>query len=616
MELQAFGTTVVEYFVTQPDGLQLKDGPDFLYAADALERAKQEVSQSGEHLKLIWAYLQFQRSQSQAQLQAQSTWTPMLSPASYASSLGALYESMRNVQSIPGANGSSSRLDVATFLATQHHPEIPASPDKAWINANSDYTFIVLGRGHPDSFDAMAVGSEKPSAAHGGYLNVVYDDGHVELKSVQDAETALAETEKHCPAGAAEAAGASKLTVAIIPKGEIHSYWKSVHAGAQQAADELGVNIVWKAPLTQRDREQQIALVEQFQLQNINGIVLAPLDKTALVRSVKNAADRKIPVVIIDSPLDGTVGADFVSLVAADNKKAGSAAGDKLAKLLNGKGKLVLLRYMAGSASTEQREQGFLDEIKKHPDIQVISDNQEAGSTTDTAKDKSMQMLDTLRQADGIFCPNESSTLGMLQALRQANLLGKDKKVKFVGFDVTPPLVDAVKAGDIDALVAQNPHKMGYLGVKTCVDYIRGQKIDQNIDVGVELVTPENFNTPAIQNLLNGDVRAVSPSDGANSDANRKSGSDGRAVGSYIGSRHRGGSTIDGINITDLTPGGPMQTYYGLRAGDIVTEIGGTSVKILADPGGYAMAKSFLDEAYANHQRLVVDRNGVKLTLP
>lgn len=304
--------------------------------------------------------------------------------------------------------------------------------------------------------------------------------------------------------GNATAGGGGKMTIAVIPKGETHSYWKAVHAGAQQAADELGVNIIWKGPMTENDRASQIAIVEQFPAQNVNGIVLAPLDKTALLKPVQEAMGRKIPVVIIDSPLEGTVGTDFVSLVATDNKKAGEMAGDELSKLLGGKGKVVLIRYMIGSASTEDREQGFLDAIKKSPDIQVISDNQYAGATTDEAKKKSMEMLDTLRRADGVFAPNESATLGMLQALRQTNLVGKDRKIKFVGFDATPPLVDAMKAGDIDALVSQNPHKMGYLGVKTCVDAIHGQKVDQNIDTGVELVTPENLNTPEIQKLLNG----------------------------------------------------------------------------------------------------------------
>jgi ribose transport system substrate-binding protein len=111
-------------------------------------------------------------------------------------------------------------------------------------------------------------------------------------------------------------------------------------------------------------------------------------------------------------------------------------------------------------------------------------------------------MLDQLTQADGIFCPNESTTMGMLLVLRQNNLVGK---VHFVGFDATPTLIDALKKGEIDALVSQNPTRMGYLGVKTCVEAIKGEKVDEKIDSGVQLITRDNLNTPEVQKLLAGD---------------------------------------------------------------------------------------------------------------
>jgi ribose transport system substrate-binding protein len=110
-----------------------------------------------------------------------------------------------------------------------------------------------------------------------------------------------------------------------------------------------------------------------------------------------------------------------------------------------------------------------------------------------------MNMLDQLKAADGVFCPNESSTFGMLLALRQAGLNGK---IKFVGFDATPQLVDALKAGDIDALVAQDPVKMGYEGVKTAVAAVKGQTVTQHIDTGVRVVTKPDLADPAIQKLI------------------------------------------------------------------------------------------------------------------
>ncbi len=292
-----------------------------------------------------------------------------------------------------------------------------------------------------------------------------------------------------------------KLTIAVIPKGTTHSYWKSVKAGAQAAGDELGVNIIYKGPLKESDRAGQISVVEQFVSDGVDGIVLAPLDVAALVRPVREAAAKKIPVVIIDSDLKATVGTDFASFVATNNHQGGNMGGDQLAKILGGKGKIVLLRYAEGSASTEEREAGFLESIKKNPDMTMLVDNRYGGATVSEAETASLNILDQIKQADGIFCPNESSTMGMLLALRQNNLAGK---VHFVGFDASPQLIDALKAGEIDALVSQNPTKMGYLGVKTCVSAIRGETFPQTIDSGVQLITRDNLNDPTVQKLLSG----------------------------------------------------------------------------------------------------------------
>jgi ribose transport system substrate-binding protein len=158
-----------------------------------------------------------------------------------------------------------------------------------------------------------------------------------------------------------------------------------------------------------------------------------------------------------------------------------------------------MLRYMEGSASTTERETGFLDVIKKHPDIQMLVENRYGGATASEAQTTALNLIDQIREADGIFCSNESLTFGMLLALRQNNLIGK---AKFVGFDTSPPLIEALKKGEIQALVAQNPTKMGYEAVKTMVATMHGEKVPENVDSGVALITPENVNTPEIQDLL------------------------------------------------------------------------------------------------------------------
>ncbi len=289
--------------------------------------------------------------------------------------------------------------------------------------------------------------------------------------------------------------------IAVIPKGTTHSFWKSVEKGARDAGKELGVEIVWKGPLKEDDRAQQIAVVQQFATDDADAIVLAPLDDTALRNPVRSAMERNKPVVIFDSSLKGEVGKDFISFVATNNFLGGQIAGAELVRLLGGKGKVVLLRYSEGSASTAKREAGFLEIMAKHPGIEVIQSNRYAGATISAAQDTAMNMLDRLREADGIFTSNESATQGMILALRQTGLI---RRKTLVGFDTSSFLLSALRRGDVKALVAQNPTQMGYLGVKTAVNHLRGNEIEQLIDTGCVLVTKENLNDPEIQTVLGG----------------------------------------------------------------------------------------------------------------
>ena len=292
---------------------------------------------------------------------------------------------------------------------------------------------------------------------------------------------------------------APRVTLAMIPKGTTHVFWKAVEGGAKQAAGELDVDLIWKGPLQEDDRAQQIQLVQQFIAQKVDGIALAPLDHTALVGPVRDAHTAKIPVVIFDSGLDGKAGQDFASFIATNNVQAGRLGGEQLVKLLGGKGGVVLLRYVVGSASTAEREAGFLAAVHEQTAMQVLVDNRYAGATAGEAKTAALNMIDQVRGAQGVFCPNESATNGMLLALRQVGLAGK---IHFVGFDASPPLVEALRNGEIDALVVQNPRRMGYLAVTTLVAAIKGEKVEHAIDTGAVLVTRDNMGEPEIAKLL------------------------------------------------------------------------------------------------------------------
>jgi len=293
----------------------------------------------------------------------------------------------------------------------------------------------------------------------------------------------------------------SKLKIAVIPKATTHEFWKAIHSGAVKASRELEVEILWKGPQREDDRAQQIIVVEDFISLGVNGIVLAPLDDRALCRPVQDAARENIPVVIIDSGLQGE---DYVSFVATDNYKGGVLAAKKLGELLQGKGDIFLIRYQAGSASTMKREKGFFDTITaEFPEISLLVQDQYAGSTTETAYQRAENLISRFPEVDGIFCPNESSTFGTLRALQETGLAGK---VKFVGFDSSVKLVQGLRDGHIHGLVLQNPIKMGYLGVKQMVLYLKGQQIEMRIDTGVYLATRENMDDPDIKSLLMPDL--------------------------------------------------------------------------------------------------------------
>jgi ribose transport system substrate-binding protein len=306
--------------------------------------------------------------------------------------------------------------------------------------------------------------------------------------------------------GGTGAPASGTLSIAVIPKGTSHVFWQSIHAGAVKAAREVGAEVIWRGPLREDDRDSQVSEVEGFVSRGVSGIVLAPLDDSALVGPVTSAMRSGIPVVIIDS---GLKGGDYVSFVATDNGKGGRLGGERLAKALGGKGKVVLLRYAEGSASTNEREDGFLEAMKANPGIQVVSSNQYGGADVESAYKKSETLLSNYKKPDGslsidgIFTPNESTSFAMLRVLQDNGWAGK---VRFVGFDASENLVKGLANGQIDGLVVQDPINMGYLGLKTLVAHIKGQPVEKRIDTGVRVATKENMDSADMKDVLHPDL--------------------------------------------------------------------------------------------------------------
>lgn len=284
--------------------------------------------------------------------------------------------------------------------------------------------------------------------------------------------------------------------IAVIPKGTTHIFWESVHEGAKKAAQETGVEIFWNGPEREGDREKQIQIIEDFITQRVSGIVLAPNDSKALVPVVEKIQQRQIPCVIIDSGIDTD---KYVSFVATDNYQGGVIAAKRMGEILGNKGKVIVVKYSPGSASTTMRENGFIETIgKEFPYIEIV-DTKYGMDTVETALQATEDLLTKNAVLDGLFACNESTSVGALRALQSQGRVGK---MKMIGFDAGKLLIEGVKSGEIDSLVVQNPTKMGYEGVKAVVAVLEGKEVRRRIDTGVALVTRENLNTPEIQSLL------------------------------------------------------------------------------------------------------------------
>jgi ribose transport system substrate-binding protein len=273
-----------------------------------------------------------------------------------------------------------------------------------------------------------------------------------------------------------------------------------MQAGAEKAAREKGVELIWKAPLKEDDRAEQIKVVENFTVDKVDGIVLAPLDENALAVPGNEAIAAGIPVLIVDS---GIKGLEPISFIATDNYAAGKTSAERLAKAMGGKGKVIVLRYLEGSASTMAREQGFLDGAKEFG-LEVVSSEQYGGATRESAQTASENLISRFKEGDtlsvqGIFAPNESTTFGMMRALEGAGLLGK---VKLVGFDSSQELLAAVREGKIEGLLLQDPFKMGYLGVTKMLEHLNGTKPEPKIDSGAVFVDKTNIDSEEVKALL------------------------------------------------------------------------------------------------------------------
>jgi len=285
----------------------------------------------------------------------------------------------------------------------------------------------------------------------------------------------------------------------MIPMGNAHMYWQSVHAGALKAAREAGVDVVWDGPPTETDFTGQLKIVDTMINRHVDAIAVAPIDRRSLVSVVERAGREKIPVVIFDSPIDTQ---DFVAQIATDNYHAGEMAAERMGKILNGSGQVGIVASQPGSASSTAREQGFEDLIRKQfPRIRIV-EKQFGMADFALSLTKAENILTGHPGLNGMFASNESSTVGAAQAVRE-----RQSQVKLVGFDWSPTLLNDLQTGVIDSLIVQNPFEMGYESVKTAVAKLDGKPVRKIQNLAPRLVTRQNLHDPDVDAQLHPDLK-------------------------------------------------------------------------------------------------------------
>ncbi len=285
------------------------------------------------------------------------------------------------------------------------------------------------------------------------------------------------------------------IRVKVIVKKLDYDYWAVVRMGAEAAGREFDVDVDFDGPKNEDDIEDQIRMVEDAVKQNFDALVLAASDYVALAPVAEQARDAGMPVIIIDSNIKSD---KINSFVGTDNVDAGRKLGESLLEKVGPDCDIIVMSFVKGAATADQRAEGFFAQIEGHDGIRVLdtlyckSDENYAGELTRDAVERYPGL-------DAIVCLNAYGTVGVARAITR---LGKAGSISIIGFDSTPQEVSYMEEGAIQSLVVQNPFNMGYLGVKYALDALDGETVPKSVDTGSTLIDGENMYLPENQKLV------------------------------------------------------------------------------------------------------------------
>lgn len=293
-------------------------------------------------------------------------------------------------------------------------------------------------------------------------------------------------------------AHAKQLTFYLIPGISSDAFYITMHVGAKAAAAKHGINLRFQGDPNSFSAPTQIPILNAAIAAKPDAILIAPTDKVALVAPIQRAVRAGIPVILVDTTINRPGLA--VTGISSDNVAGGRKAAIALANAVGQKGSVAALSVQPGVSTTDQRKQGFEAQLKQYPGIHYLGIQFDNDSATKAATLTSA-LITAHSDLGGIFALNTNSGIGVTNAAKNA---GKAGKIKLVEFDAEPVEVQALRSGTISALVAQDPYRIGNLGVNLAYRYVTGQRagIKKHYGTGEAIITKANVNKPGIKRFL------------------------------------------------------------------------------------------------------------------
>ncbi len=300
------------------------------------------------------------------------------------------------------------------------------------------------------------------------------------------------------------ASAAEKPTIALIPGVLADGFYITMHKGADAAAKAVGADLVFQGPASW-DVTLQVPVIDAIIARKPAAIMVAPVDKTQLIKPLRKAFDAGITVVCVDTFIGngqfqtGSGDADFpISYVASDNVLGGRIAGRALAKAIGEKGKVYVSNVKPGVSTTDQREEGFKLEMKNHPNIEVL-ETQFNDDDSNKAAAQAQAVMGRVPDLAGVFGANLFSATGAANGVKQA---GKAGTVKIAAFDAPEEIVGHLKDGTFELTIAQHPAEIGYFGLIAAFAHLTGNPVPTAIGTGFTVMTKNNIDDPNVARFI------------------------------------------------------------------------------------------------------------------